>query len=132
MKLESLHDDLKASVAIVGYGGGSKWLLGLYKTGDRKNKWCFPGGNIENYETPKQCAQRECLEETGVNAKPIKELCRNNKVAYWYCEASSIDVLLTPNSEYSELKWLTASEALALDNLYELNRDYLIMARKEV
>jgi len=135
MQLRSLYTDdneLAAAVAVVGYGGGSKWLLGLYDiNGDRKGKWCFPGGRLENYESVKHCAERECFEETGVSVNPIREIDRNEEASIWYCEASSIDTPLMPNSEYSELKWMSTDEALGLNNLYDLNRDYILKARKE-
>lgn len=36
---------------------------------------CFPGGSIENWETPLEAALRECYEEIGVINNKIKVIC---------------------------------------------------------
>lgn len=63
----------KAAIAIV-KDRNNRILLGLCKNDDfRNNRWCFPGGHIENGETPKQAAVREVFEETGIRCKPDNE-----------------------------------------------------------
>ena len=40
---------------------------------NKLNRWCPPGGKVDNEETPDQAAIRECFEETGVNIELIGE-----------------------------------------------------------
>ncbi len=35
------------------------------------NKWCPPGGKVDNNETPDEAAVRECYEETGIQVKLV-------------------------------------------------------------
>ena len=37
------------------------------------DRWCPPGGKVDNNETPDEAAVRECFEETGIRAKLIGE-----------------------------------------------------------
>ncbi|NTV31524.1 NUDIX domain-containing protein [candidate division WWE3 bacterium] len=40
------------------------------------NVWCLPSGSVEGTETPRECAIRECFEETGYKLKnPIWYAC---------------------------------------------------------
>jgi 8-oxo-dGTP diphosphatase len=47
-----------------------KFLIAKRKKGKHlENKWEFPGGKIEDKETPKECLARELEEEFGIIAK---------------------------------------------------------------
>lgn len=45
--------------------------LGLVSDG--YGEWCFPGGWIEHGENAHETAVRECMEETGIACRPIKQ-----------------------------------------------------------
>lgn len=52
-------------------------LLVLHRKKNGQEYYTFPGGGVENNETPEQAAERETLEETSVTCKAIREICIN-------------------------------------------------------
>jgi 8-oxo-dGTP pyrophosphatase MutT (NUDIX family) len=54
---------------------GETLLLKRGPGGDHAGEWCFPGGHIEDGETPEQAAVRECEEELG--------FCPDGKRSEW-------------------------------------------------
>jgi len=81
--------DYKAAVGIV--RDHDKWLVGLAidSGDDRENRWCFPGGHIEQGETPEEAAVREVLEETGIKCKAVSKAFSHEKkgIAFVICKA---------------------------------------------
>ena len=47
---------------------GNKFLMGKRKNALGSDHWAFPGGHLEFGETPQECAKRELLEETSLQA----------------------------------------------------------------
>jgi 8-oxo-dGTP diphosphatase len=59
-----------------------KILIAQRKAGDKlEYKWEFPGGKIEEGETPEECLVRELSEEFGIEAK-VKSFFGESKYAY--------------------------------------------------
>lgn len=99
--------------------------------GDFKGGWEFPGGKIEEGETPEECIVREIREELAVEVKAEKII---GVVEYDYpgfhltmhcilCSVVSGDLKLL---EHEDAKWVT------LENLYSLDwlpADRLILDR---
>ena len=55
-------------------------LLGLRKGSHGAGEWSFPGGHLELGESPKDCARRELMEETGIYVKRFEEKGWSNDV----------------------------------------------------
>jgi len=55
-----------------------KILLGFRKKSHGSESWSLPGGKLEFGESFEQCAEREVLEETGLQIKNLQTLCVHN------------------------------------------------------
>lgn len=113
-------NDYFAAVACPEDGKG-RFLLGLSTASDdRKGTWCFPGGHIEDGESPRCAAIRECLEETGVTAEPIWDAFTvpdKCGVAFLHCHIPS-NPILKPNGEFKELGLFSPAQMRNM-NLYK-------------
>lgn len=101
--------------------GGVEILL----IADSKTRWTIPKGHIEEGETPRQTAEREIQEETGL--KQMKMLDWLGKINFRYRRIDTLVLMTTeiflvealgdtdkivPQEWMKGIKWFTANEAL--------------------
>lgn len=84
-------------------------LMGLRR--DDK-KWCFPGGHLDEGESPTEAARRELLEETGLRSSGLKalgtKLVKDGKVKVHAFRAEVDDQPSgedDPDGEFTKFRW---------------------------
>lgn len=119
-------------------------VAGVFERGDRiliakrkKNsfpggKWEFPGGKIEENETPEECLKRELMEEFGVESEVCDFICSTRHPLN--CQ-TTIDLSVYKVrhvagkfllNDHEEIRWITRSEL----NLYDFpEADYAVVRR---
>jgi 8-oxo-dGTP pyrophosphatase MutT (NUDIX family) len=95
--------------------------------------WSFPKGKLERGESAEAAALREVAEETGLECSLVEPFgCTRyvdrrgaaKTVCYWIMKV--IGGRFSPGYEVDQLRWLTASEALAL---LTYDRDRAVLKR---
>lgn len=93
-----------------------KYLIGRRRSGKSlAGKWEFPGGKVEDDETPKEALQREILEELGINVAVKEELTtvehRYNEIAI-RLKAFHVSTEQIPlsSTDHDILEWVTIPE----------------------
>jgi len=111
---------------------------------DSKGRWTIPKGHIEEGETPRQTAEREIQEETGL--KQMKIMDWLGKINFRYRRADTLVLMTTeiflveaqgdtdkivPQEWMTNIKWLSANEAL--DKIeYEDIGKLILLGLKEI
>lgn len=123
---------MKQSIAGIIHENG-KFLVGLrLPTGEMGNRWEFPGGKVDQGETPEIALKREFLEEMGVEVtigECIATARFENKsgpvtlLAYDIQIPHDGDIKLT---EHSEIRWVTLDE---IESLSFVDSDRLLLPR---
>ncbi len=99
----------------------SKVLLARRKS-DQKlaGKWEFPGGEVEDGESPEECLKRELEEEFGIQAE-VGEYITSNKHHYDHISIELIAFHVTYISgsfelvDHEEIQWAKPEELLDYD-----------------
>lgn len=107
---------MKQSIAGIIYADG-KFLIGhRLPRGEMGNRWEFPGGKVDDGETPEMAISREFREEMGLDVtigEPITSVEFNNRngpvqlLAYRVFLPADTAIVLT---EHSAIKWATMDE----------------------
>ena len=99
---------------------GNQILATQRGDGDYKGKWEFPGGKIEEGESPEQALIREIKEELDVEIRvnELVDIVEHDyptfrlKMSCFYCEIISGDLVL---NEHLDAKWLRSNELDTID-----------------
>ncbi|PGK52432.1 DNA mismatch repair protein MutT [Priestia megaterium] len=97
-------------------------LMVLQKTKRGKEVGNFPGGNIEEGETPEEACLREVSEETGYGVE-IERLLHVKKMKKWtyLCTIVSgnlgFDAKNPENEDLLDIKWISVNEASYFDDV---------------
>ena len=93
-----------------------KVLIARRKTGDANGgKWEFPGGKLEENETPQECLRREIKEELGVDSvigaffdRSVYDYRSGTiELLAYYAELRSLDFFLTA---HEEIRWVEVTK----------------------
>jgi 8-oxo-dGTP diphosphatase len=93
-----------------------RWLIAKRKKGDRfAGLWEFPGGKLEQGETPEECLARELYEELGIRARVGRSLGS----VYYSSPGFAIELIAYRVShpagsfrlqDHEEVRWVSPSE----------------------
>lgn len=102
------------STAIIVDGG--KVLMIRRREREGKLLWAFPGGGIEDGETPEQAAVREVAEEVDIEVKATRVLGdrvhpqTGRHMTYVACEPVAGEARVADAEELAEVAWVTHGE----------------------
>lgn len=114
-----------AGGVIFRHGGAGPTDIEILLIADSKGRWTIPKGHIEEGETPRQAAEREIREETGL--QKMKVLDWLGKINFRYRRGISLVLMTTeiflvraegksesvkPEKWMTSLAWLPAEKAL--------------------
>lgn len=104
-----------------------------------KTKYGFPGGKVEDGETPEQAVIRETIEELGVEPIDIvpkgmySALTPEGRKIDMYVFTGSVSGDIGPNAEIAELHWLTYQQMSEnLDILTPMTIEHVLPLLKEM
>ncbi len=118
----------RVTVAIIEKDG--KILIARRRKEDPlKDKWEFPGGKIEGYESPEECLKREVMEELGIAITVGEFIC---SVTHEYSHIAIELLVYRPRwhageltvHEHEEVRWINPSE-ITLYDFPEANRSVI-------
>lgn len=92
--------------------------------------WSLPSGAVEPGESQPQAVVREAAEELGLAVIPLAKVweCPTDdgdyRLHWWTARARDFELALDAR-EVSEARWVTASEYLALEPTFLLDREFV-------
>jgi 8-oxo-dGTP pyrophosphatase MutT (NUDIX family) len=111
---------VNAAGVVVRAPNGDCLFMRRSTAGDHAGQWAFPGGNVEDGETPVSAARRELHEETGYFAPRLHTFPRDEKLKVVGDSKVNFSTFLhhakdtfkpTLNNEHTEYKWAKPEDA---------------------
>lgn len=114
------HTVQQIGIALVQSRG--RWLVGTRAADTQLAGLAeFPGGKTLRSETPRQCAERECAEETGLNVVALRLLSEQQfeyphasvHLHFWLCELEEPAAAAWP-TPHPPFRWVEDTELFSL------------------
>lgn len=110
----------------------NKFLIVKRKIQEDNLTWVFPGGKVEERESPEKAVMREVIEESGIKCKIRKYLGNRlhpnskKRVGYYACKYVSGEIKLT-DEEIIDAKWVEFNEfqSYFTSSLFQPVADYI-------
>lgn len=108
----------------------------------RRSEWvraprtiCFPGGGIQDGETEEAALVRECREEIGVHARPVRRIWEcvtpwGVHLGWWRADIDADAQLVANPAEVEAILWVTPQEMAAMPDVLESNYRFLALIEK--
>lgn len=130
---QDTHRSLEVSALIVTRKEGSKPLEVLNVLAHNKSKYGFPGGKLEENESPTDAVIRETEEELGVTPTNIvyrdtyEALTPEGRGIKMHVFTGNVAENISPANEIAELHWLTYDQMTAdLDLLTPITIEHIL------
>lgn len=123
---------MKDGVVIIIKDAAGRFLVGR-RSPQKKlapNYWCPVSGRVEPGETQERAVERECREETGVEARAVRRLGetvtpeKTFRLHFWLAEILSGEPRVA-NDEHTELRWVTLPELRRLSPVFREDIDVM-------
>lgn len=110
---------IKVAVAVI-KREGKVLIARRQKEGPLKGKWEFPGGKIEDGETPEECLKRELSEELGIKAHVAGFIdSTSHEYEHIHVNLSFYNVELLSEEiipkDYREIRWISPDKLNSYD-----------------
>ena len=125
--MERAEKEINGGVALAVPKHGNKYLLlKRSEQNSSSGQWTFPGGKIEEGETPKEAALRELEEETNLKGEVLETgeaYIGEGELGYWKIIPSHVKLHkkeVELNREHSDHKWLALEQLKSHDTMGEM------------